>query len=209
MLLNLYEIRKRHSKTASFPIQKKKKTTMTKNVLMRKEEFNKTLKRLSYEIIDKYNDDLDNLAIIGIRTRGEFLARRIHKNLIDLKQISIPIGILDVTFYRDDFRTNLGSPQVKSSEIMFPIDEKKIILVDDVLYTGRTIRAAMDEIFSFGRPLSIGLCVFSDRGHRELPIRPDFVGKNFPTSKTEYIYVHIDEVDDEDAILLINYRKEK
>ena len=92
---------------------------------------------------------------------------------------------------------------------MFPIENKKIILIDDVLYTGRTIRAAMDEIFSFGRPSSIGLCVLSDRGHRELPIRPDFVGKNFPTSRSEYIYVHIDEVDKEDAILLINYKKEK
>ena len=182
---------------------------MSKNVLMNQEEFKRTLKRLAHEIIEKYIDDLDNLAIIGIRTRGEFLAKRIHKHIIDFKKIDIPFGVLDVTFYRDDLRTNLGSPQVKSSEIMFPIENKKIILIDDVLYTGRTIRAAMDEIFSFGRPSSIGLCVLSDRGHRELPIRPDFVGKNFPTSRSEYIYVHIDEVDKEDAILLINYKKEK
>ncbi len=119
------------------------------------------------------------------------------------------MGILDVTFYRDDFRTNLGSPQVQSSDIMFPIENKKIILIDDVLYTGRTIRAAMDEIFSFGRPKSISLCVLSDRGHRELPIRPDFVGKNFPTSKSEYIYVHVKQVDNEDAILLVEYEDEK
>ena len=175
-----------------------------KSKLMSDVEFNKTIKRLAHEIVEKY-EDLNGIAIIGICTRGEYLAKKIHKYILDISNIKIPIGILDVTFYRDDFRTNLGSPQVKSSNIMFPIDNKKIILIDDVLYTGRTIRAAMDEIFAYGRPQTIALCVLSDRGHRELPIRPDFVGKNFPTSKSEYIYVHVKEVDNEEAILLVEY----
>ena len=179
-----------------------------KSVLMNDDEFNRTLKRLAHEIIENHSD-LDNVVIIGIRTRGEFLARKINNFILEIAKKEIPMGILDVTFYRDDFRTNLGSPQVQSSDIMFPIENKKIILIDDVLYTGRTIRAAMDEIFSFGRPESISLCVLSDRGHRELPIRPDFVGKNFPTSKSEYIYVHVKEVDNEDAILLVEYEDEK
>lgn len=179
-----------------------------KSVLMNDDEFNRTLKRLAHEIIENHSD-LDNVVIIGIRTRGEFLAKKINNFILKIAKKEIPMGILDVTFYRDDFRTNLGSPQVQSSDIMFPIENKKIILIDDVLYTGRTIRAAMDEIFSFGRPKSISLCVLSDRGHRELPIRPDFVGKNFPTSKSEYIYVHVKEVDDEDAILLVEYEDEK
>ena len=179
-----------------------------KSVLMNDEEFNRTLKRLAHEIIENHSD-LDNVVIIGIRTRGEFLARKINNFILEIAKKEIPMGILDVTFYRDDFRTNLGSPQVQSSDIMFPIENKKIILIDDVLYTGRTIRAAMDEIFSFGRPKSISLCVLSNRGHRELPIRPDFVGKNFPTSKSEYIYVHVKEVDNEDAILLVEYEDEK
>ena len=179
-----------------------------KSVLMNDDEFNRTLKRLAHEIIENHSD-LDNVVIIGIRTRGEFLAKKINNFILKIAKKEIPMGILDVTFYRDDFRTNLGSPQVQSSDIMFPIENKKIILIDDVLYTGRTIRAAMDEIFSFGRPKSISLCVLSDRGHRELPIRPDFVGKNFPTSKSEYIYVHVKEVDNEDAILLVEYEDEK
>ncbi len=179
-----------------------------KSVLMNDDEFNRTLKRLAHEIIENHSD-LDNVVIIGIRTRGEFLARKINNFILEIAKKEIPMGILDVTFYRDDFRTNLGSPQVQSSDIMFPIENKKIILIDDVLYTGRTIRAAMDEVFSFGRPKSISLCVLSDRGHRELPIRPDFVGKNFPTSKSEYIYVHVKEVDNEDAILLVEYEDEK
>ena len=179
-----------------------------KSVLMNDDEFNRTLKRLAHEIIENHSD-LDNVVIIGIRTRGEFLAKKINNFILEITKKEIPMGILDVTFYRDDFRTNLGSPQVQSSHIMFPIENKKIILIDDVLYTGRTIRAAMDEIFSFGRPKSISLCVLSDRGHRELPIRPDFVGKNFPTSKSEYIYVHMKEVDNEDAILLVEYEDGK
>ena len=112
---------------------------------------------------------------------------------------------MDVTFYRDDFRTNVGSPQVGPSDIKFDVSDKHIILIDDVLYTGRTIRAAMDEIFSYGRPASIQLGVLVDRGHRELPIKTDFVGKNYPTSINEHIHVHIKEVDGKDEVLLMEY----
>ena len=119
--------------------------------------------------------------------------------------INLPLGTLDVTFYRDDFRTNLGSPKIGASNILFEIEEKTVILIDDVLYTGRTIRAAMDEIFTYGRPSSIQLGVLVDRGHRELPIRADYVCKNYPTSIDEHIHVHLEDVDDEDAVLLIEY----
>jgi pyrimidine operon attenuation protein/uracil phosphoribosyltransferase len=116
------------------------------------------------------------------------------------------MGILDVTFYRDDFRTNLGSPKIEASNILFEVDGASVILIDDVLYTGRTIRAAMDEIFSYGRPNSIQLGVLVDRGHRELPIKADYVGKNYPTSINEHIHVHLKDVDNEDAVLLIEYK---
>ena len=137
--------------------------------LLGKKEIQRTILRLSYEIMEK-NSDLENLAIIGIRTRGEFIAHRLHDIISENTNINIPVGTLDVTFYRDDFRTNLGSPKVGASNIIFEIDGKNIVLIDDVLYTGRTIRAAMNEIFTYGRPSSIQLGVLIDRGHRELPI---------------------------------------
>ena len=176
--------------------------------LLNEDSIKKTLLRLSHEIVEK-KTDLSKLAIIGIRTRGDIIAKRIKDNIKSLYDNDIDLGTLDVTFFRDDFSSNFGSPKVGPSIIPFSLESKNIILVDDVLYTGRTIRAAMDEIFSFGRPKSISLCVLSNRGHRELPIRPDFVGKNFPTSKSEYIYVHVKEVDNEDAILLVEYEDEK
>jgi pyrimidine operon attenuation protein / uracil phosphoribosyltransferase len=172
--------------------------------LLDQNRIQKTLTRLSHEIIEN-NPDLNNIAIVGIRTRGEFLAKRVHKQIEQISGQKIDIGTLDVTFYRDDFRTNLGHPEVKPSEILFKIDEINIILIDDVLYSGRTIRAAMDELFSFGRPASIQLCVLVDRGHREIPIRADYVGKNYPTSSSQHIHVHVDEVDGEDAVLLLEY----
>ena len=172
--------------------------------LLGKKEIQRTILRLSYEIMEK-NSDLENLAIIGIRTRGEFIAHRLHDIISKNTNINIPVGTLDVTFYRDDFRTNLGSPKVGASNIIFEIDGKNIVLIDDVLYTGRTIRAAMNEIFTYGRPSSIQLGVLIDRGHRELPIKADYVGKNYPTSINEHIHVHLEDVDKSDEILLVEY----
>ena len=160
--------------------------------------------RISHEIIEK-NPDLNELAIVGIRTRGEVIAQRIAKSINKITDLEIENGTIDVTFYRDDFRTNFGSPQIGPSDIKFNVEGKNIILIDDVLYTGRTIRAAMDEVFSYGRPASIQLGVLVDRGHRELPIKTDFVGKNYPTSINEHIHVHIKEIDGKDEVLLMEY----
>ena len=159
------------------------------------------IKRISHEILES-SDDVDNLAIIGIKSRGDFIAKRIAEQISELASNEFSLGTIDVTFHRDDYRTNLGSPKVGISDINFDVNGKDIILIDDVLYTGRTIRAAMDEIFSYGRPNSIRLAVMVDRGHRELPIKAEFVGKNFPTADDEHIYVLIKEIDDEDLIYL-------
>ena len=175
-----------------------------KAYLQDKDDLKRTLLRISHEIIEK-NPDLKRLAIIGIRTRGEIIAQRITGFINKITGLEIANGTIDVTFYRDDFRSNFGSPQIGPSDIKFNIEDKNIILIDDVLYTGRTIRAAMDEIFSYGRPASIQLGVLVDRGHRELPIKTDFVGKNYPTSINEHIHVHIDEIDGKDEVLLMEY----
>ena len=175
-----------------------------KAYLQDENDLKRTLMRISHEIIEK-NPDLNQLAIVGIRTRGEIIAQRISDLISKITNVKIDNGTIDVTFYRDDFRTNFGSPQVGPSDIKFDISDKNIILIDDVLYTGRTIRAAMDEIFSYGRPASIQLGVLVDRGHRELPIKTDFVGKNYPTSMNEHIHVHIKEIDGKDEVLLMEY----
>ena len=176
--------------------------------LLGEKDIQNNLERLAHEIIEK-NTNLNNVALVGIRTRGEFLAQRVHKLIKKYSNVNLPMGILDVTFYRDDFRTNLGSPKVEASNILFEVDGASVILIDDVLYTGRTIRAAMDEIFSYGRPNSIQLGVLVDRGHRELPIKADYVGKNYPTSINEHIHVHLKDVDNEDAVLLVEYEDAK
>ena len=174
--------------------------------LLDEKQIEKTLVRLAHEIIEK-NSNLDNLAIIGIRTRGDIIAKRIHSIIKDISKVNVESGTLDVTFYRDDFKTNLGSPKVGPSEILFNVDKKNIILVDDVLYTGRTIRAAMDEIFSLGRPKKIQLAVLIDRGHRELPIKSNYVGKNYPTSFNEHIHVYLNETDNDESVKLLEYNE--
>lgn len=179
-----------------------------KSKLMDESHIKRTLTRLSHEIIEN-NPNLGNVALVGIRTRGEYIAKRIHNHIESISGEAMKYGTLDVTFYRDDFKTNLGSPQVQSSDILFSLDGINVILIDDVLYTGRTIRAAMDELFAFGRPASIQLCVLVDRGHRELPVKADFIGKNYPTSLREHIHVHLNEVDNEDAVLLMEYGEEQ
>jgi len=172
--------------------------------LLDEKQIQRILIRLAHEIIEK-NSNLENLAIIGIRTRGDVIAKRMHSILKKISNINIEIGTLDVTFYRDDFKTNLGTPKVGPSEILFNVDQKNIILVDDVLYTGRTIRAAMDEIFSLGRPKKIQLAVLIDRGHRELPIKPNYVGKNYPTSFNEHVHVYLNETDNNESVKLMEY----
>ena len=153
---------------------------------------NRILTRIAHEILEK-NKGAKNLVLIGMRTRGEFLANRIFEKIKSIENIEIPLGVLDVTLYRDDFRTRLKQPEVSVSDITFDINEKIVILVDDVLYTGRTVRAAINALFDCARPCNIQLAVLIDRGHRELPIRPDYVGRNLRTSRSEHIEVEFDE----------------
>ena len=160
------------------------------------------LTRIAHEILEK-NKGSQNLILMGMRTRGEFLARRIQNKLKTIDGADLPLGVLDVTLYRDDFRMRIKQPEVSVSDITFDLNENHIILVDDVLYTGRTVRSAMNAIMDLGRPDSIQLCILVDRGHRELPIRADYVGKNIPTSLNEEIKVRMTEVDEEDAIYLV------
>ena len=161
------------------------------------------LKRISHEIIEA-SGDINNLALIGIKSRGDYIANRISKHVNSISGTEISSGTIDVTFHRDDYKTNLGSPEIGVSDIKFDVNDKDIILIDDVLYTGRTIRAAMDEIFTYGRPKRIRVAVIVDRGHRELPIKADFVGKNIPTADNEHIHIHIEEIDGKDVVFLDN-----
>jgi len=162
----------------------------------------RVITRISHEILEK-NKGSKNLVLIGMKTRGEFLAKRVWDMIKEIENIELPLGILDVTLYRDDFRTRMKQPEVSVSNMTFDINEKNVILIDDVLYTGRTVRAALDALVDYGRPRTIQLFVLVDRGHRELPIRADYVGKNIPTSLNEEIKVKMSEVDGEDAIYLM------
>ena len=173
-----------------------------KKILLDKIGVDKLLLRISHEIVDSLGCS-EKIAVIGIRTRGDIIAKRIVNNIALNYSVEVEYGVLDVTFHRDDFSSNLGSPKVGPSNIPFDVNDRKIVLIDDVLYTGRTIRAAIDEIFSFGRPSEIKLGVLVDRGHRELPIKADFIGKNYPTSQNEHIHVLVNEVDDVDKVELV------
>jgi pyrimidine operon attenuation protein/uracil phosphoribosyltransferase len=170
--------------------------------ILSEQDFQRIITRLAHEILEK-NRGSENLVIIGIRTRGAYLASRLSKKIEEIEGKEIPTGFLDITLYRDDFRTRLKQPSVQVTNIPFQIDEQNIILVDDVLYTGRTIRSALDALMDFGRPARIHLAVLVDRGHRELPIRPDFVGKNIPTSIGEEVRVFMKEIDQKDKVLLV------
>lgn len=173
-----------------------------KSVLIDENSFGRTLTRISHEIIEK-NGSVDNLCIIGIKTRGVPLAKRLAERICKIEQKEVDVGVLDITLYRDDLTyTNDDMPVVNGSDVPFDISGKNVILVDDVIYTGRTARAALDAIIGFGRPASIQLAVFVDRGHRELPIRADYVGKNIPTSKSEIVHVAVDEIDGKDSVEL-------
>ena len=165
--------------------------------------FERTITRLAHEILEK-NKGAESIVIVGIRTRGEFIARRIARKIEEVEGVTLKIGSLDITLYRDDLLGKLEQPQLKGTDIIFDLNDKNVILIDDVLYTGRTIRAALDELIDLGRPKTIQLAVLVDRGHRQLPIRADYVGKNVPTSSSESIRVHVREVDGEDAVLLMH-----
>lgn len=165
------------------------------------DDIKRTLQRLSHEILEK-NSDLDEVVLIGIQTRGVFIAQRVKNILENLDSKELPLGIIDITLYRDDL-TDIGpKPLVKETKIPFDLTGKVVILIDDVLFTGRTIRAALNEIMDFGRPKRIELLVLVDRGHRELPIRADFVGKNIPTAVKERIDVQLSEIDKKDEVVL-------
>ncbi len=176
-------------------------TLREKAKIMDKDAVEKALMRISHEILEK-NKDTKNLAIVGIRNRGEHLARRIVANIKKISGNEVLLGILDIILYRDDLTEVAEQPQVHETKIDFDISDKNIILVDDVLYTGRTIRCALDELIDFGRPKRIQLAVLIDRGHRELPIRADFVGKNVPTSLKEVVEVRLKESDGKDEVVI-------
>jgi len=165
------------------------------------DDMRRAITRIAHEILER-NGGVDNLAVIGIQTRGAFLARRVVEEIKGIEDVDVPVGILDITLYRDDLQTIADQPVVNESDIPFDIQGKTLVLVDDVLYTGRTVRAALDEIVDFGRPKSVQLAVVVDRGHRELPIRADYVGKNVPTSDNEAVAVCIVEKDGEDEVLI-------
>jgi pyrimidine operon attenuation protein/uracil phosphoribosyltransferase len=159
------------------------------------------LDRMATEILER-NRDVRNLVLLGIRTRGIYLARRIARLIASMEGIDVPVGIIDITGYRDDRPERLAKPPALRSKVPFSVDKKDVILVDDVLFTGRTIRAAMDFVFDRGRPRSIQLLVLIDRGHRELPIRADYIGKLLPSARRELIQVRLKEIDKADAVLI-------
>ena len=172
------------------------------HVLMDEAAINRALIRISHEIVE-HNGGLENVAVIGIQKRGVPLATRIRNTLEEIEGIKVPMGILDITFYRDDLSTLSAHPVVHGTDIPFNVNDKKIILIDDVLFTGRTTRAAIENIFDMGRPENIQLAILIDRGHRQLPFRADYVGKNRPTSLSEHIDVEVKEVDGQDRVLLL------
>ena len=172
-------------------------------VVMDADRVGRTLARIAHEIVER-NRTLDEIALVGIRSRGEHLARRLAEQLQQIAGRAVPTGALDITLYRDDLMRQPVGPQplVRSTDIPFSIDERIILLVDDVLYTGRTVRAALDALIDFGRPQAIQLVVLVDRGHRELPIKADYVGKNLPTSRRESVQVRLVEVDGDDEVVI-------
>ena len=174
-----------------------------KATLMTSEEMTRALKRISHQILEK-NQGADNIVFLGIRRRGVPLAKVLAGNIRTIEGREVPVGDLDITLYRDDLSEIFPDPVISGSDIPFDINGKDVILVDDVLYTGRTARAALDAASKYGRAATIQLAVLIDRGHRELPIRADYVGKNVPTSKSETVAVHVMEIDGEENVELYN-----
>ena len=173
-----------------------------KSVVMDDKTMKRTLVRMSHEIIEHYHG-VEDVVLIGIRRRGVPLAKTISHIIEQVEEVKLPVGELDITYYRDDLQLAENAPRISSTEVPFDVTDKHVILVDDVIYTGRTCRAAIESVFAMGRPASIALAVMVDRGHRELPIKPDFVGKNIPTSKNEVISVRLREFDGETNIAIL------
>jgi pyrimidine operon attenuation protein / uracil phosphoribosyltransferase len=171
-------------------------------VVLDGDDMRRTLVRIAHEIVERNDgaDGAERLAIVGIHRRGAILARRIHALLSDLLERDVPAGDLDIAFYRDDLGRRAEQPIVHATRLEFPLDGMTVVLVDDVLFTGRTVRAAIEALFDYGRPAKVQLAVLADRGHRELPIRPDYVGKNLPTSRAERVNVRVEELDGVDEV---------
>jgi pyrimidine operon attenuation protein/uracil phosphoribosyltransferase len=176
---------------------------VNENVVLEHDDLRRTLRRIAHEIAEK-NPDAGRLAVVGIHTRGAVLARRLHAFLEEITGAELPFGDIDISFYRDDVgaKAPASQPVVHDSHLDFDLSERTVVLVDDVLYTGRTVRAAIEALFDYGRPLRVQLAVLCDRGHRELPIRPDYVGKNLPTAPGERVNVRLEEVDGTDEVTI-------
>jgi pyrimidine operon attenuation protein/uracil phosphoribosyltransferase len=170
-------------------------------VVLREEEVQRALTRIAHEIVER-NPEPPVTALVGIHRRGAFLARRLHALLEELLDTDVPLGDLDIAFYRDDVTSRPDAPILHASHIDFDVTGRTVVIVDDVLYTGRTVRAAIEALFDYGRPARVQLAVLADRGHRELPIRPDYVGKNLPTSRAEHVHVRVLELDGVDEVAI-------
>jgi pyrimidine operon attenuation protein/uracil phosphoribosyltransferase len=176
---------------------------VSEKIVLEHDDLKRTLRRIAHEIAEK-NPEPAGLAVVGIHTRGAVLARRLHGFLAELTGAQPPIGDIDISFYRDDLGAHspASQPVVHASHIDFDLSERTVVLVDDVLFTGRTVRAAIDALFDYGRPRRVQLAVLCDRGHRELPIRPDYVGKNLPTAREERVNVRLEEIDEVDQVTI-------
>jgi pyrimidine operon attenuation protein/uracil phosphoribosyltransferase len=169
-------------------------------VVLDHDDMRRTLVRIAHEIVEKNPEG--SIALVGIQRRGAHLAKRLHALTSELLEPAVPLGTVDISFYRDDFAIRPSAPVVHATELEFSVDGRTIVIVDDVLYTGRTVRAAIEEVFDFGRPARVQLAVLVDRGHRELPIRPEYVGKNIPTSREQRVNVRVEEVDGHDEVTI-------
>ena len=168
-------------------------------IIMDEKKLSRALTRIAHEMLE-HNSGAETLALIGIFTRGALLAKRVAAIIKELEGVDVPVGFMDISLYRDDVHSKLDQPVIQRTDVLFPVGDKNIVLIDDVLFTGRTIRAALDQVIDFGRPLTIQLAVLVDRGHRELPIKADYVGVNIPTAKTDHVVVEVAEKDGLDRV---------
>ncbi len=175
-----------------------------RDVVLNERQIDRALTRIAHEILE-HNNGAESIAVVGILTRGAYLARRIADRINELEGVKVPVGLMDIGLYRDDVHSKLDQPVVQRTDILFSVIDRNIILVDDVLFTGRTIRAALDHIIDFGRPRTIQLAVLVDRGHRELPIKPDYVGSNIPTAREDEVKLEVLEKDGRDQVYIVRH----